>query len=48
MSSMALLLIQSFTHSFAQTLTTLNLTFNEMGDQGAEHLANALKQNKVT
>jgi hypothetical protein len=33
---------------FPQTLTTLNLGQNQMGDQGAEHLANALQQNKVT
>ncbi len=33
---------------FIQTLTTLNLGSNEIGDQGAEHLANALQQNKVT
>jgi hypothetical protein len=33
---------------FSQTLTTLHLSWNEIGAQGAEHLANALQQNKVT
>jgi len=33
---------------FRQTLTTLDLSRNEIGDKGAEHLANALQQNKVT
>jgi hypothetical protein len=33
---------------FPQTLTTLELGWNQIGDQGAEHLANALQQNKVT
>ena len=32
---------------FRQTLTTLHLKRNEIGDQGAKHLANALQQNKV-
>jgi hypothetical protein len=36
-----------FIHQFSQTLTTLDLKDNEIGDQGAEHLANALHQNKV-
>jgi hypothetical protein len=31
-----------------QTLTTLQLLANKIGDQGAQHLANALRQNKVT
>ena len=44
----ALLLIQSFIHYFPQTLTYVDLYANEIGDQGAEHLANALQQNKVT
>jgi hypothetical protein len=43
-----LLPIQSLIVHFLQTLTTLNLTGNQMGDQGAAHLANALKLNKVT
>jgi hypothetical protein len=31
-----------------QALTTLFLGNNKIGDQGAQHLANALQQNKVT
>ncbi len=42
----------SFSHStvhyVTQTLTTMDLRFNQIGSQGAEHLANALEQNKVT
>jgi hypothetical protein len=30
-----------------QTLTTLYLTWNEIGDEGAYHLSNALQQNSV-
>ncbi len=30
-----------------QTLTTLNLTLNKIGDEGAEFLANALQTNTV-
>jgi hypothetical protein len=33
---------------FPQILTILDLSVNEIGAQGAEHLANALQQNKVT
>ncbi len=33
---------------FTQTLTILNLAINEIGDQGAQHLANGLQINKVT
>jgi hypothetical protein len=33
---------------FPQALTTLDLNSNQIGDQGAEHLATALQQNKVT
>jgi hypothetical protein len=33
---------------FPQTLITLELRHNQIGAQGAEHLANALQQNKVT
>jgi hypothetical protein len=47
MTSTALLLIQPFT-LFSQALTTLDLSVNEIGPQGAQHLANALEQNKVT
>jgi hypothetical protein len=36
------------TRLFVQTLTTLDLENNQIGPQGAEHLANALQQNKVT
>jgi hypothetical protein len=35
-------------HYFSQTLTTLNLYGNDIVDQGAEYLANALQQNNVT
>jgi Ran GTPase-activating protein (RanGAP) involved in mRNA processing and transport len=31
-----------------QTLITLDLSGNQIGDEGVEHLANALQQNKVT
>ena len=41
-------LIQVFTRYFPQTLTTLDLQNNQIGDQGAQHLANALQVNKVT
>jgi hypothetical protein len=40
--------MQPFIHYFQQTLTTLVLFGNEIGAQGAEHLANALQQNRVT
>ncbi len=30
-----------------QTLITLNLEFNQITDEGAQHLANALYQNRV-
>jgi hypothetical protein len=40
--------MQLFIHHLSQTLTTLNVYNNQIGDQGAEHLANALQQNKVT
>jgi Ran GTPase-activating protein (RanGAP) involved in mRNA processing and transport len=33
---------------FRQALTTIDLSGNEIGAKGAEHLANALQQNKVT
>jgi hypothetical protein len=36
-----------FIHPFPQTLVTLHLELNQIGDQGAKHLANALQQNKV-
>ncbi len=40
--------MQLFIHHLSQTLTTLRLGGNQICDQGAEHLANALQQNKVT
>jgi hypothetical protein len=40
--------MELFIHHLSQTLTTLNLYKNQIGDQAAEHLANALQQNKVT
>ncbi len=40
--------MQLFIHHLSQTLTTLNIGDNQIGAQGAEHLANALQQNKVT
>ena len=40
---------QSNIHSsFTQTLTTLNLCWNEIGPQGTQHIASALQINKVT
>ncbi len=42
-----LFLIQPFIYYFPQTLTTLHLSHNKIGLQGAEHLANALRQNQV-
>ena len=48
MTRIALLHIQPFIHYFSQTLTTLNLDYNQIGAEGAQHLANALQQNKVT
>jgi hypothetical protein len=35
-------------HLLTQTLTTLDLNSNKIGQQGAQHLANALQQNKVS
>jgi hypothetical protein len=40
-------LIQPLIHYLPQTLTTLNLSRNQIGDQGAEHMAIALRQNQV-
>jgi hypothetical protein len=42
-----LLLIQSFIHYFEQTITTFNLSCNQIDDQGAKHLASALQHNQV-
>ncbi len=47
MAHTTLFLIQPLIHYFPQTLTTLNLYGNEIGGQGAEHMANALRQNQV-
>jgi len=30
-----------------QTLTALDISWNHIGDEGAQHLANALQHNKV-
>jgi hypothetical protein len=47
MTRSALLPSQTCIHYFLQTLTTLNLAGNKIGPKGAEHLSNALEQNKV-
>ena len=39
--------MELITHFFSQTLNTLNLTSNQIGSQGAKHLANALEHNSV-
>jgi len=33
--------------SFIQTLTTLNLSFNQVGKQGARYLSDILRNNQV-
>jgi Ran GTPase-activating protein (RanGAP) involved in mRNA processing and transport len=43
----SLALSHSTIFDFTQTLTTLNLWNNGIGDQGAKYLSNALKQNTV-
>jgi hypothetical protein len=43
-----LLSIHLCIYFFIQTLTTLCLRENQIGDKGAQHLAIALQQNKVT
>jgi len=48
MTRTILILIQTFIYYFEQTLITLNLFDNRIGDQGAAHLVHALQQNKVT
>jgi len=45
---MALFSIEPLVHYYQQTLTTLDLAYNQIGNQGAEHLANVLEQNQVT
>ncbi len=45
---MALLSIEPLIHYYQQTLTTLDLAYNQIGHQGAEHLANVLEENQVT
>ena len=39
---------QLFSRYFLQTLTTVDLSHNKMGAQGAQYLANALEQNEVS
>jgi hypothetical protein len=41
------ILTQLYTHYFTQTLTTLNVWKNEIGDERAQHLADALRDNTV-
>ena len=41
-------LILVFTHYLTQALTSLNVTFNRLGSQGAAHFGNGLQQNEVT
>jgi hypothetical protein len=48
MSHIGRLLIQLYTHYFTQALTTLNICNNQFGDIGAEHLADALRNNTVS
>jgi hypothetical protein len=36
------------THYLTQTLTTIDLSHNRIGVQGAKYLANALEENEVT
>jgi hypothetical protein len=42
------LILQLYTHYFTQTLTTLDLSSNQIGAVGAQHLADALQHNTVT
>jgi Ran GTPase-activating protein (RanGAP) involved in mRNA processing and transport len=42
-----LFLIQACTHYSLQTLTTIGLVGNQIGNEGAQYLANTLQQNKV-
>jgi len=37
-----------FTFYFMQTLTSLDLSYNKIGEAGAKHLADVLKENKVS
>lgn len=43
-----ILFIESLTLHFSQALTTLDIRANEIDDQGAIRIANALLENKVT
>jgi hypothetical protein len=45
---LSLHLILSLTIYIIQTLTTLDVEWNQISNQGAQHLVNALQQNKVT
>ena len=51
-NTVTLFLLQSSSfphiHFFTQTLTTLDLGFNQIGPVGAQHLADALRNNTVT
>jgi hypothetical protein len=47
MIDISLLFTQLFVHYFLQTLISLDLNGNQIYDQGAEHFAKALRQNKV-
>lgn len=35
------------TYHFLQTLTTLDISYNSIGSEGVQYLANALQQNQV-
>jgi len=47
MSHVPFLLYFLFTYYFQKILSTLDLECNQIGDEGAEHLARILKQNQV-
>jgi hypothetical protein len=47
MTHTTLVLITAVYLLFLQTLTTLELFMSQIGNQGVEHLADALQQNKV-
>jgi hypothetical protein len=36
-----------FPDYLSQTYTTMDVSRNQIGDEGTQHLANALRQNKV-
>jgi len=41
------LILLTLFHPCIKTLTTLHLSYNEIGHEGAKHIANALQCNKV-